>query len=143
MIWYFSHGSETSHPLWNILKIFLLCFLKLHHWKMSWVQLLQLSVCSQKCYKLLPVCVCMLICFSHVWLFTTLWTVDYPTPLFVEFPWQEYWSGLPCPPPQDILNPGIKPISLSSPALAGRFFTTEPPWKPLIIVYGIIEMEEN
>ena len=36
---------------------------------------------------------------------------------------QEYWSGLPCPPPEDLPNPGIKPTSLSSPALAGGFFT--------------------
>jgi len=37
---------------------------------------------------------------------------------------QEYWSGLPCPPLGDLPDPGIKPISLTSPALAGRFFTT-------------------
>ena len=37
---------------------------------------------------------------------------------------QEYWSGLPCPPPQDLPNPGIEPTSLACPALAGRFFTT-------------------
>ena len=36
---------------------------------------------------------------------------------------QEYWSGLPYPPPEDLLNPGIKPTSLLSPALAGGFFT--------------------
>ena len=41
---------------------------------------------------------------------------------------QEYWSGLPFPPPGDLPNPGIKPVS---PALAGRFFTTEPPGKPI------------
>ena len=39
------------------------------------------------------------------------------------FPRQEYWSGLPFPPPEDLPNPGIKPMS---PALAGGFFTTEP-----------------
>ena len=37
---------------------------------------------------------------------------------------QEYWSGLLCPPPGDLLNPEIKPTSLMSPALADRFFTT-------------------
>ena len=36
---------------------------------------------------------------------------------------QEYWSGLPCPPPGELPDPGIKPVSLTSPALAGRFFT--------------------
>ena len=37
---------------------------------------------------------------------------------------QEYWSGLPCPPPGDLPDPGIEPVCLTSPALAGRFFTT-------------------
>ena len=45
------------------------------------------------------------------------------------FPWQEYWSGLPFPSPGDLPNPGIKPVSLVSPALAGGFFTTWPPGK--------------
>ena len=44
------------------------------------------------------------------------------------FPRQEYWSGVPFPSPRDLLNPGIEPASL---ALAGRFFTAEPPGKPL------------
>jgi len=37
---------------------------------------------------------------------------------------QEYWNGLPCLPPGDPPDPGIKPASLTSPALAGRLFTT-------------------
>ena len=41
---------------------------------------------------------------------------------------QEYWSGLPCPPPGDLLDPGIEPASLTSPALAGWFFTTSTTW---------------
>ena len=44
---------------------------------------------------------------------------------------QEYWSGLPCPPPGDLPNPGIEPVSLTSPALAGRFFTTSATWEAL------------
>ena len=44
------------------------------------------------------------------------------------FPKQEYWSGLPFPSPGDLPNPGIEP---TPPALAGRFFTTEPPGKPM------------
>jgi len=43
---------------------------------------------------------------------------------------QEYWSGFPFPPPVDLPNLGIKPTSSASPALAGGFFTTEPPGKP-------------
>ena len=52
------------------------------------------------------------------------WTVALPTPLSMGSSRQEYWSGLPCPPPGDLPNPGIKPTSLESPALAGGFFTT-------------------
>ena len=44
---------------------------------------------------------------------------------------QEYWSGLPFPTLGDLPDPGNKPASLSSPALAGRFFTTEPLGKPM------------
>ena len=49
-------------------------------------------------------------------------------PLSMGFSRQEYWSGLPLHSPGDLPNPGIKP---ASPALAGRFFTTEPPGKPI------------
>ena len=48
-------------------------------------------------------------------------------PLSMRFPRQEHWSGLPFPPPGDLPNPGIKPMSPASPALSGGFFTTEPP----------------
>ena len=62
--------------------------------------------------------------FSHVWVFTTLWTVAHQAPLSMEFSRQEYWSGLPRPSPGDLPNPGTEPASLRSPALAGGFFTT-------------------
>jgi len=42
----------------------------------------------------------------------------------MRFSRQEYWSGLPCPPPGDLSNPGIKPTSLTSPTLAGWFSMT-------------------
>ena len=41
----------------------------------------------------------------------------------------EYWRGLLCPPPGDLPDPWIEPASLMSPALAGRFFTTDPTWE--------------
>ena len=67
---------------------------------------------------------CALSRFSHVQLFATLWTVAHHTPLSVGFCRQEHWSGLlPCPPPGDVPSPGIEPMSLMSPALAGKFFT--------------------
>jgi len=50
----------------------------------------------------------------------------------VEFSRQESWSGLPCPPPGDLTDPGIEPASLISPTLAGRFFTTRATWEALI-----------
>ena len=64
---------------------------------------------------------------SHVRLFATLWNVARKTPLSMGFFSQEYWSGLPSPPPGDLPNPGIEP---GSPALPGGFFTTEPLRKP-------------
>ena len=54
----------------------------------------------------------------------TPWTVARQAPLFMGFSRQEYWSGMPCHLPGDLLNPGIKPKSLAASALAGRFFTT-------------------
>ena len=53
--------------------------------------------------------------------FATLWTVAHQAPLSMEFPKQEYWSGLPFPSPGDLPDPGIKS---ESPALARGFFTT-------------------
>ena len=66
----------------------------------------------------------MLSHFSRVWLFATLWTVACQAPLSMGFSRQEYWTGLSCPPSGDLPNPGIKPASLTSVALAGEFFTT-------------------
>ena len=61
---------------------------------------------------------------SRVRLFATPWTVARQAPLSMGFSRQEYWSGLPCPPPGDLPDPGIEPASLISPTLAGEFFTT-------------------
>ena len=59
----------------------------------------------------------------------TPWTLALQSPLSSEFSWQEYWSGLPSPSPEDRPDPGIKPTFLVSPALAGVLFTTVPPQK--------------
>ena len=67
---------------------------------------------------------------SHVWLFATLWTVIHQAPLSMEFPKQEYQSGLPFPSPGDLPDPVIEPASLTSADLAGRFFATVPSGKP-------------
>ena len=60
---------------------------------------------------------CMLSHFSRVQLFATLWTVAHQAPLFMGFSRQEYWRGLPCPPPEDLPDPGIELTSPASPAL--------------------------
>ena len=63
--------------------------------------------------------------FSRVQLLATPWTVAYQAPPSMAFSRQEYWSGLPFPPPGALPNPGIEPASLTSPSLAGGFFTTQ------------------
>ena len=60
------------------------------------------------------------------------WTVAHQALLSVGFPRQEYWSGLPSPPPGDLPDPVIEPTSLMYPALAGGFFITEAPGKPQV-----------
>ena len=65
--------------------------------------------------------VCVLSLISYVQLFTTLWTIACQAPLSMEFSRQEYWSGLPCPSPRDLPNPGTEPTCLTSPTLASRF----------------------
>ena len=66
----------------------------------------------------------MLSCFSCVQLSANPWTVARQSPLSMGFSSQEYWSGLPCPPPGDLPGPEIEPVSLTPPAVADRFFTT-------------------
>ena len=82
------------------------------------------------------VCVCVCVCarartlvreHSHS---ATPWTVARQAPLFIGFSRQEYWSGLPFPILGDLPDPGIKLMSLVSPALAGRFLTPAPAGKP-------------
>ena len=62
--------------------------------------------------------------------FVTPWTVDYQAPLSEGFSRQEYWSGLPYPPPRDLPVLGIKLMSLASPALAGDSFPLAQPVHP-------------
>ena len=76
------------------------------------------------------VCVCMCV-LSRARLFATPWTVARQAPLSVGFSRQEYWNGLPFPSPGNLPDPGIKSVSPSSPALAGRFFTTNTTWEAL------------
>ena len=77
------------------------------------------------------VCVCVCVCAraQSCPIFRDPWTVALQAPLSIEFSRQEYWSGLPFPTLGHLPNPGIKPVSLASPTLAGRFFTTVPSGK--------------
>ena len=85
--------------------------------------------CSMYCYTIISesvsvqwekrrkyVHVCVLSRFSPVRLFATSGTVTCQAPLSIGFSRQKYWSGLPCPPPGNLPNPGIEPVSRTSPA---------------------------
>ena len=80
-------------------------------------------------YKIKRLCVhvCCVRARSHsvaqLYLTETPWTVAHQVPLFLSFSSQEYWNELPFPPPGDLPDPGIKPMSPTFPILAGRFFT--------------------
>ena len=66
----------------------------------------------------------------------TPWTVACQAPLSMGFfSRQEYWSGLPCPPPGDLPDPRIEPLSLMSPAWADGFFTTSATWEALKVIH--------
>ena len=71
-----------------------------------------------------PLSTCMLNHFSCVQFFATPWTVAHQAPLYMGFSRQEYWSGLPCPSPGDLPEPGIEP---GSPALQADALPSEPP----------------
>ena len=75
-----------------------------------------------------PVHACVLSRFSRIQLYAILWTVARQAPLSMGFSRQEYWRGLPCPPPGDLPYPGTEP---ESPALQADSLPTEPPGKSL------------
>ena len=77
--------------------------------------------------------------FSHDRLLATPWTTALQAPLSMGFSRQEYWSGLPSPPPGALPHPGMEPASPASPvapALAGELFTTGGPREACILVCG-------
>ena len=82
------------------------------------------------CCILSSMYVCVLSHFSRVLLFVTLWTAAHQAPLSMGFSRQEYWSGLPCPPPWDLPDPGIEPTSLVSPALQADSLPLSHPGEP-------------
>ena len=66
-------------------------------------------------------CCAVLSRFSHVQLFASPWTVAHQAPLSMRFSKQEYWSGLPFPPPGDLPDRGIQIASPTSPTMAGNY----------------------
>ena len=69
------------------------------------------------------VCICVHAkSLQSVQLFATQWTVAHQAPLSMGLSRQEYWSGLPCPPPGNLPDPGVETATLISPALTGGFF---------------------
>ena len=104
-------GSQSHFP--SILKLISISLVGrnlLFHIKV-------LTSCKFKCY-----CLVAKLCPTLL----NPWTIAHQDPLSMRFPRQEYWSGLPFPSPGDLAKSGIEP---TSPALAHRFFTTEPPGK--------------
>ena len=83
---------------------------------------------------------CVLSRFRNLWLFVTAWNVAHQVPLSMGFFRQEYWSGLPCPAPGDLPDPGIKLSFLMSPALAGRFFTANATREARSFLLGSLNM---
>ena len=71
----------------------------------------------------------MLSHFSCVQHFATSWIVAHQAPLALVFSRQGYWSRLSSPPPGDLPDPGIEPVPLTSPVLAGAFFTSSATWE--------------
>ena len=69
--------------------------------------------------------------FGRVRLFVTLWTIARQGPLSTGFSRQQHWSRLPRAPPGYLPDPGIKPVSLTSPALADGFFITSATWEAI------------
>ena len=113
---------------------------------LSWVFFCRMSVRCLVSFLFLSVC--LISHFICVQLCVTLWSAACYSPLSMGFSrqetihtglsgfstglnsyWIEYWSGLPCCPPGDLSNPGITLGSLSSPAIAGGFFTTSTTWE--------------
>ena len=83
-------------------------------------------------------CVWVLSHFSSIWLFVTLWTVTHQAPLSMGFSRQEYWSGLPCPPPGDLPDPGIELVPPASPVLQMDSLPLSHQGRLLIYVYVCI-----
>ena len=124
----YTSQKETFHQKLNHAGIFVLDFLA------SRIVRIWISVKLPVCALLLWSPACLYVMSNPA----TPWTVSCQVPLSMEFSRQEYWCGLPFPSPGDLPNPGIEPVSPTSPALAEDFFlTTTPPQKPYWLIYSV------
>ena len=121
--------KQYSNIKWKVKK---------QKWKNEMNNCVCISVHLKKYIYICYICCAVLSRFSRDRLFVTRQTVAHQAPLSMGLSRQECPSGLPCPPPADLFNPGVKPASLMSPALAalaGRFFTTKATWEAYIYTY--------
>ena len=101
-------------PLFSSCCTVLLCFSR---FCTIGLKMFSLFFCACFLYIIYVLCCAVLSHFSCIRLFATPWTIARQAPLSMEFPGQEYWSGLSCAPPGDLPNPGIESSSPVSPAL--------------------------
>ena len=103
-------SKSISHPSPSIVRKILFLFLVMRTFKIYSQQI------NNRCFLVAELC-----------LFVIPWTIARQAPLSMGFSWQEHWSGLPCPPPGDLPNPGNDP---RSPTLHTDSLLSEPPGKP-------------
>ena len=127
--WYILHCISSDAELGEKRKSFLFCFKIVLTYLTPCILVENATHGRRRVYWIECVCAQSL---SLVWLFATPWTVALQAPLSMVFFRKEYWIELPFPSPGDLPNPWIEPTSLASTALAGGFFTTVPPGKPLV-----------
>ena len=96
---------ESQWPIWPWNKYIFTGSKCIIHFLVNSVEWVCLCI---RCDRL---CVCALSCFSCIWPFVTPWTIAHQAPLSLGFTRQEYWSGLSCPPPGDLPDPGMEPTS--------------------------------
>ena len=94
------------------------------HVNVIFITLLYSAIKCDMCAELLQLCLnlCDPVDYGHI---------ASQAPLSMGFSKQEYWNGLPCPPPGNCPHPWIESVSLMSPALAGSFYTSSAIWKAL------------
>ena len=92
-----SRAMKTYPGILSALSVYIFCFIQI-----SGIKSMNFLVWETKyfCITVTLHSEWVLSCFSHVWLFSTLWTVIHQAPQSMEFLRQEHWSGLPCPPPE-------------------------------------------